>query len=124
MKIDFITIYTDKRAESITFYTDVLGFILDKQMDVGGGVALVFLSDGEGGYIELVDRGTPVPKSENCPVAITIKVDDIHKTDRMVEEQGCTKTFGPITLPNGISLLHILDPNGVTINFVEMGEEH
>lgn len=122
MKIDFLSIYTDKLEESISFYTNFLGFSLDRRVDAGGNVTLVFLSDGVGSNIELVDRGEPLPKATNCPVAITIKVDSIYDTEKMVLDAGLVMTFGPMKMPSGVSLLHVQDPNGVTVNFVEMGE--
>ncbi len=122
MKSDFITVYTDRLEESIKFYEDVLGFTLENRVDAGGGVTLVFLSDGHGGNLELIDRGEPLAATQNSPVAITIKVDDIFDTEKMIDAKGVTKTFGPVTMPSGVSLLHVVDPSGVTINFVQMGD--
>lgn len=122
MKIDFFSIYTDKMSETIKFYTEFLGFKHEKTVDAEGGVKLAFLNDGAGGNIELVDRGEPTPESKNCPVAITIIVDSIYEIEKKVLDAGLVMTFGPMKMPSGVSLLHVEDPNGVTINFVEMAD--
>ena len=121
MKIDFITINTSNKTkleESITFYTNVLGFSLDKRVPAGENITLVFLSDGAGGSIELVDGGPSHPNHSDCPIAITITVDSMSDIEKLVEENSLIVTFGPKTMPSGVSLLHVSDPNGVTINFV------
>jgi len=122
MNIDFITIFTEKLNESIDFYTNILGFTVMREADAGKGVKLVFLTDGFGGDIELIDQGLKRPVSQNCPVALTIKVKSIENTTNMVYSKNIEPTFGPATMPSGVKLLHIEDPNGVTINFVEMPE--
>lgn len=125
MKIDYLSIYTDKLEETISFYTGFLGFKLGKRVQASEKVTLVFLNDGAETNIELVDQGIPMEEPKNTSFALTIVVDNIEDTEKMVDEASIVKTFGPITMPSGVSLLHIQDPNGITINFVEMGEmEH
>ncbi len=123
MNIDFITIFTDKLQESIQFYTDVLGFTVMREADAGNGVKLVFLTDGYGGDIELIDHGLKRPLSQNCPIALTIKLDSIETAVELTETKNIEPIFGPATMPSGVKLLHIEDPNGITINFVVMPED-
>lgn len=120
MNIDYITIFTDKIEESIAFYTGTLGFTVTQRVDDPGGVTLVFMSDDAGRAFELVDTGEKLPAVGHSPVALTIKVPSILEAEKRVETEGHQKTLGPLTLPNGISLMHIADPNGVIINFVQM----
>lgn len=121
MQINYFSIYTDKLEETIKFYTEFLGFNLDKRIQAGEKITLVFLNDGKGGNIELVDQGIPMEDPKNSSVAITIVVDDIKDIEKAADEAGYVKSFGPQEMPSGVTLLHILDPNKVTINFVEMG---
>ncbi len=120
MKIDYVTIFTSKVDETITFYTDVMGLELGDRVEMPGDVTLVFLSDGDGVNVELVDMGSEVAFVENSPVALTTIVKSIIDAEEMVDSKGISKSFGPVTTPSGVSLLHIKDPNGVIINFVEM----
>lgn len=122
MKIDYITIFTSKLNESIQFYTEVLNFENYRTIDTGDAT-LVFLADGFGSNIELVDNGQRLERGSSCPVAITSVVPSVKAIEEMLHEKQVPITFGPITMPSGVTLLHIEDPQGVTINFVEMDEE-
>ncbi len=122
MDITYFSIYTSQLDKSIEFYTEVLGFTLSNRVNVGEGGTLAFLTDNRGSVIELVDSGVALPKVTDSPVAVTIKVDDMQEIKELVKSQELRVTMGPVTMPNGITLLHISDPNGITINFVEMGE--
>lgn len=121
MKIDYITIFTDKLEESISFYTNTLGFTITDRVEHPEGVTLVFMTDDEGRAFELVDTGEKVPTVKHSPVALTVTVPCIVQAEKMVDNLGHPKTFGPLTLPSGVSLMHISDPNGVVVNFVQMG---
>ncbi len=121
MNIEYFSIYTSRLDKSIKFYTEALGFTLSNRVDLGEGAALAFLTDSSGSVIELVDSGATLSKVTDSPVAVTIKVEDMQEIKELVKSQGLTVTMGPITMPNGITLLHVSDPNGITINFVEMG---
>lgn len=121
MNIDFVTIYTDKLDASIAFYTKTLGLEVIDTIDYEAGATLVFLKAENGVMVELVDTGMEVPYCTQSPVALTVKVDSMIETEKFVSSQGVEKEMGPVTLPNGITLMHIADPNGVIINFVQMG---
>ncbi len=118
MKIDYVTIFTSKIDESLQFYSDIIGLTLEKRVD-HKTVTLIFLSDGNGVNVELVDTGVELPFVENCPVAITTLVEDITEIEKMINENSLTISFGPFTTPTGYKIIHIKDPNGVVINFVE-----
>lgn len=120
MQVDYITIFTDKIQESIQFYTQTLGFEVTERVEYPGGATLVFMTDEAGRAFELVHTGEGVPEVSHSPVALTVKVPCIVSAEKKMDELGHPKTFGPLTLPNGISLMHICDPNGVIINFVQM----
>ncbi len=121
MNIEYFTIYTSRLDKSIEFYTEILGFTLSNRVEFGEGAALAFLTDSRGSVIELVNCGVDLALVTDSPVAVTIKVDDMQEIEDLVKSQELTVTMGPIKMPNGITLLHISDPNGITINFVEMG---
>ncbi len=120
MKIDFITIFTDKTKESTQFYQDLLGFTLVNEMKLPDNLVLTFLADEDGTTVELVDSGQTIEKVTNSPVALTIKVENIETALQQVEKANYPIKFGPITLPTGMKMMHILDPNGVIINFIQM----
>ncbi len=122
MQINYFSIYTDKLEETIKFYTEFLGFKQERRVQAGEKVTLVFLNDGHGSNIELVDQGIALENPKNSSVALTIVVENIGDIEKIVDDAGYTKSFGPQKMPSGVTLLHILDPNNVTINFVEMGD--
>lgn len=120
MKIDYITIFTDKLEESIAFYTGTLGFTVTDRVESAGSATLVFMKDDAGRSFELVHTGEKLPAVSHSPVALTVTVPCIVAAEKKVDTLGHEKTLGPLTLPNGISLMHISDPNGVIVNFVQL----
>lgn len=122
MNINYLSIYTDKMDETIKFYTEFLGFKIERKAQPSEDVTLVFLSDDAGCNLELVDQGMEMTDPLNTSFALTIIVENINEIEKSADEFGCPKTFGPQKMPSGVTLFHVMDPNKVTINFVEMGE--
>ena len=120
MKIDFITIFTDDTEKSTNFYTNILGFKFDNQIKLPNNLLLTFLKDDGGLTVELVNSGEPVEKPTKSPVALTIELEDISTALEIVKKADYPIELEPIILPTGMKMMHILDPNGVIINFIQM----
>jgi lactoylglutathione lyase len=119
MKIGFFTINTEKIEESKKFYIDIFGFHVEREFPPDAGMRIIFLSDGEGGEIELIDRGEPVESCSHRNVSIGFRVTDVEETHGMLLEHQVQILSGPIAVPSGVKLLHALDPNGVPLVFVQ-----
>lgn len=118
MKVNFVTILKARMEESIRFYTEVMGFEVARDFAAAPGRRIVFLADGPGTMIELIeDEG--VTERASGDISIGFHVDDIEATERLMRENGVEITAGPYSVPSGVKLMSVLDPNGVTLGFVQ-----
>jgi len=112
-----VTIPTTRLDESIAFYTDVLGFAVERRLDRPGGVSLVFLVN-EGFVVELVaNPNLPAGEVGASAPMLTFQVKSHDEITTCLAANGisCPKAM---ELPGGISILRFNDPNGVLISFV------
>ena len=96
-RIDHVEIVTDQPAETVAFYTDILGFTV-KQRDriersgLGVPIDLVYLELG-GTTVELITYDgaavDPAPQSEHLGYRmIALEVDDMQKTTDYLRTKG------------------------------------
>ncbi|MGO8692845.1 MAG: VOC family protein [Rectinemataceae bacterium] len=116
MHVNFITIQKARMEESIVFYTKALGFKIVRDFPAGPGRRIVFLEDGPT-QIELVSDGTA--GRANGDISIGFHVESVDAVAKMLMSKGVAIAEGPSSLPNGVKLMHVLDPNGVTLGFVQ-----
>lgn len=120
MNIDFITIGTNKMEESISFYTEVLGFKLLQRFSPRAKVVLAFLEDSRGCKIELMQRGDEEKVDySDCQLSLTFKVDNIDEVYNYLTSKEVEIISNPFELPSKIKLMQARDPNGLTLGFVE-----
>jgi glyoxylase I family protein len=122
-RIDHVEIVTDKPAETIAFYTDVLGFKIrerDRVERAGTGVALdlVYLELG-GTTVELITfdgaKVNPAPQKEHLGYRlIALEVEDMDRAVEYLKTNGVDITWGPRVAPT-YARAEICDPNGYSI---------
>src|ERR1041384_2297289 len=122
-RIDHVEIVTDKPAETIAFYTDVLGFKVrerDRIPNSGAGVPLdlVYLELG-GTTVELLTfdgaKVGPAPPKENPGHRlIALEVGDMDRAVDYLKTKGVGSTWGPRVAPT-YARAEIHDPNGYSI---------
>src|SRR5262249_3514897 len=121
--IDHVEIGTDKPAETIAFYTDVLGFKVrerDRVERAGTGVALdlVYLELG-GTTVELITfdgaKVDPAPQEEHLGSRlIALEIEDMDGAGEYLKAKGVDITWGPRVAPT-YARAEIRDPNGYSI---------
>src|SRR5262249_58883882 len=107
-RIDHVEVVTDKPAETIAFYTDVLGFKIrerDRVERAGTGVALdlVYLELG-GTTVELITfdgvKVDPAPQKEHLGYRlIALEVEDMDRVTEYLKTKGVDITWGPRVAP-------------------------
>jgi glyoxylase I family protein len=120
-RIDHIEIVTAKPAETVAFYTEVLGFRIkarDKIERPGTTLDLVYLDLG-GTTVELLSwQGVPVdpePRLEHLGYRMmALEVDDMDKTVGELKQRGVEVMWGPMVRPT-YARAEICDPNGYRI---------
>jgi lactoylglutathione lyase len=114
MKIKYATMIVKDMEESIQFYTEVLGFEIDSQYDLGPAGAITLLK-GEGEtMVEIIKN----PVDEPGLFSIGMDVEDINATVEELKSKGVNITMEPTPITVG-TLAFLEDPNGVRIALIQ-----
>ena len=114
IKIKYSTIIVKDMEESINFYTEVMGFGIDSQYNLGPAGSITLLR-GEGEtMIEIIQN----PRDEVGLFSIGMDVDDLDTTVKELKSKGAKVTMEPVKITVG-NLAFIEDPNGVRIALIE-----
>ena len=147
--IDHINLVVADLARSVTFYTEVLGFVKTADVHMQGAwieeiiglkgveglVAFVELPGGGGPRIELLQyvapAGAVLPENSRANTHglrhIAFRVDDIAGLAARLRAAGVTLFSDPVMVPRGVvkfaagdkSLCYFLDPDGVILELCE-----
>jgi len=96
---------------SLRFYRDELGLAIAR--DYGSGT--VFYAGQS--LIEIAGHGEP-----NAGGAMWLQVRDVYATERELADRGVTITRAAREEPWGLHELHVTDPDGVLLIFVQVPE--
>lgn len=99
---------------SLEFYRDALGLAIAREYP-GGTVFYAGQS-----LIELAGHGAPSTFSG----ALWLQVRDIHRTQDELRERGVVIAREARGEPWGLIEMHVIDPDGVTLIFVQVPEGH
>ena len=114
MKIKYTTMIVKDMDESIKFYTEVMGFEIDSQYDLGPAGAITLLK-GEGEtMVEIIKN----PVDEPGLFSIGMDVEDLNATVKELKAKGAKITMEPTPITVG-TLAFLEDPNGVRIALIQ-----
>ncbi len=123
-QIDHIAINTVDIDESVTFYSEVLGFEEIKRVPNGDNT-LVYMKINEASTIELFDHEKKIDYTEHPEHAsgtahIALSVTDIHAWNEHLKKHNVVFTLPLCALEHlGKNILLFKDPNGVVIELSE-----
>ena len=103
---------------SLSFYRDQLGLAIAR--DYGGGT--VFFAGQS--LIELADHGAPDHSRGPFPGALWLHVRDIEATQAELLSRGVPITRKAQREPWGLHEMHVTDPDGITLIFIEIPADH
>lgn len=103
---------------SLRFYRDQLGLAIAR--DYGAGT--VFYAGQS--LIELAGFGEPGHQPGPFPGALWLQVRDIAATQAELESRGVSITRAARQEPWGLIEMHVTDPDGVRLIFVEVPADH
>jgi catechol 2,3-dioxygenase-like lactoylglutathione lyase family enzyme len=98
---------------SLGFYRDEIGLAIAR--DYGAGT--VFYAGQS--LIELAGHGTP-----NAGGTMWLQVRDVYATENELKSRGVPITRGARQEPWGLHELHVTDPDGVLLIFVQVPDDH
>ncbi|MDW5614123.1 MULTISPECIES: VOC family protein [Mycolicibacterium] len=105
-------------ARSVAFYRDGLGLAIAREY-AGGTVFYAGQS-----LIELAGHGAPADGAPPFPGALWLQVRDIAAAQEQLRERGVPIARDARREPWGLHEMHVTDPDGVTLTFVEVPEDH
>ncbi|ABM11780.1 MULTISPECIES: VOC family protein [Mycolicibacterium] len=105
-------------ARSVAFYRDGLGLAIAREY-AGGTVFYAGQS-----LIELAGHGAPADGAPPFPGALWLQVRDIAAAQEQLRERGVPIARDARREPWGLHEMHVTDPDGVTLIFVEVPEDH
>jgi lactoylglutathione lyase len=114
MKVKYATMIVKDMDESIKFYTEVMGFEIDRQYDLGSAGDITLLKGEGDAMIEIIKN----PVDEPGLFSIGMDVEDINTTVVELKSKGAKITMEPRTITVG-TLAFLEDPNGVRIALIQ-----
>ena len=114
MKMQHVTIHTNKYEESINFYKTICGLEIQNQFD--GAMKITFLANAAGETcIELIENADAKPVGDS--ISVGFHVDDVVAYQKTLEAKDLHPT--PIISPNlATKFFFVEDPNGLNIQFI------
>lgn len=103
---------------SLRFYRDGIGLAIAREY----GKGIVFYAGQS--LIELAGHGTTQHSSGPFPGALWLQVRDIQATQAELESRGVAITRAARREPWGLHEMHVIDPDGVTLIFVQVPADH
>ncbi len=104
--------------QSLSFYRDQIGLAIAREY--GGGT--VFFAGQS--LLELAGYGSPDHSRGPFPGALWLQVRDIAATQAELEGRGVSITRAARREPWGLYEMHVTDPDGITLIFVEVPGDH
>jgi catechol 2,3-dioxygenase-like lactoylglutathione lyase family enzyme len=98
---------------SVEFYRDGIGLAIAREY--GGGT--VFYAGQT--LLELAGHGTP-----SAGGSLWLQVRDVYAAAAELADRGIPIARPPVQEPWGLHEMHVLDPDGVTLIFVQVPEDH
>jgi catechol 2,3-dioxygenase-like lactoylglutathione lyase family enzyme len=103
---------------SVTFYRDRIGLAIAREY----GAGTVFYAGQS--LIELAGHGAPSQNGGPFPGALWLQVRDVYATQVELEGRGVAIAREARAEPWGLHEMHVADPDGVTLIFVQVPDEH
>jgi catechol 2,3-dioxygenase-like lactoylglutathione lyase family enzyme len=103
---------------SLRFYRDAIGLAIAR--DYGAGT--VFYAGQS--LVELAGHGAPDESAGPFPGALWLQVRDVYATQAELEARDVEIARAAKQEPWGLHEMHVTDPDGVTLIFVQVPENH
>lgn len=103
---------------SLAFYRDALGLAIAREY----GAGTVFYAGQS--LIELAGHGRHDGPTGAFPGALWLQVRDVRATQAELESAGVAISRAAQQEPWGLHEMHVVDPDGLTLIFVQIPEEH
>ncbi|GLP77630.1 hypothetical protein TUM20983_47400 [Mycobacterium antarcticum] len=103
---------------SLTFYRDAIGLAIAREY----GAGTVFYAGQS--LIELASHGGGSLSAPPFPGALWLQVRDVYATQKELEDRDVVIARAAAKEPWGLHEMHVDDPDGVTLIFVQVPDTH
>ncbi len=118
MKFCWSTLNVKDLDESVNFYTEIIGLDVNRRFE-SGDMEIAFLGKGET-QIELIKEKNKDNINTGVDISWGFATENLDETLKLFEEKG-VKVLSGVIQPNPfIKFVMISDPNGMTIQVVEV----
>ncbi|KUO49085.1 MAG: glyoxalase [Desulfitibacter sp. BRH_c19] len=118
MKFCWVTIAVKNMEDSLKFYREIVGLVVDRKFEAGPGVEIAFLGDGET-KVELICNEANKEVNIGQDISLGFEVKSVKEMMAFVQEKGISIHSGPFQPNPHVKFFFVIDPNGVKIQFVE-----
>lgn len=118
MKFCWTTLYVKDMEESLRFYEEIVGLKIHQRFNAGPEMEIVFLGEGET-KLELIHDKSKEDIHIGLDISIGFEVESVDKMISFLEEKKIPVYSGPIQPNPNTKFFHILDPNGLRVQFIE-----
>lgn len=119
MKFYWTTITVNNMEESLKFYQEIVGLILNKRFGAGPGTQISFLGNGET-KIELICNEKNNEAHIGKGISLGFEVSSVDEMIELIKEKGIQIQSGPFQPNPHIKFFYVMDPNGLKIQFLEI----
>lgn len=118
MKFCWTTIMVNNMDESLKFYEEIVGLMVNRRFEAGPGKEIAFLGEGET-QVELIKDESIEKVNIGEDISMGFEVKSVEEMMKFVKNKGLELESGPIQPNPHIQFFYVKDPNGVNIQFVE-----
>ncbi|MGQ9351539.1 VOC family protein [Mycolicibacterium gilvum] len=105
-------------ARTVAFYRDSLGLAIAREYSGG----TVFYAGQT--LIEIAGHGAPTDGAPPFPGALWLQVRDLAATQEQLTQRGVTIAREARQEPWGLHEMHVADPDGISLIFVQVPDDH
>ncbi len=118
MKLRSATLKVKNLEDSLKFYQEIVGLVVDRRYIDHPGVEIAFLGDGET-KIELICMEDYKDINFGKDISLGFEVNSVDEKIKFIKEKGLDILSGPFQVNPKLKYFYMLDPDGLKIMFVE-----
>ncbi|MDD4239019.1 MAG: VOC family protein [Desulfotomaculaceae bacterium] len=118
MKFRSTTLKVKKLEDSLRFYQEIVGLVVDRRYVDRPGVEIAFLGDGET-KIELICMEDYKDINIGKDISLGFEVNSVDEKIKFIQDKGLSIYSGPFQVNPELKYFYMMDPDGLKIMFVE-----
>jgi lactoylglutathione lyase len=118
MKLRSATLKVKNLEDSLNFYQEIVGLVVDRRYIDRPGVEIAFLGDGET-KIELICMEDYKDIHIGKDISLGFEVESVDEKIKFIQGKGLSIHSGPFQVNPELKYFYMLDPDGLKIMFVE-----